>query len=42
VRFEGDPQTGWVCLHELKGDEAEQAAVALALSYKDWCDQLDE
>lgn len=26
VKFDGDPETGWVCLQELLGKEAEQAA----------------
>lgn len=42
MKFEGDPETGWVCMKELVGEEAEQAARDLALSYGDWCDQLDE
>jgi len=42
VKFEGDPETGWVCLQELLGEEAEQAARDLELSYEDWCDPLDE
>lgn len=42
VRFERGPENGWVCLQELKGEEAKQAAEALALSDEDWCDPLDE
>lgn len=38
VRFEGDSETGWVCLKELAGAEADQAAEDLELSYEDWCD----
>ena len=40
VRFEGDPATGWICLEQLVGEEADQAAVDLELSYEDWCDPL--
>lgn len=42
VKFEGDPEAGWVCLQELLGEEAEQAAKDLELAYGDWCDPLDE
>lgn len=42
VRFEGDSETGWVCLQELVGEEAEKAAKDLELSFDDWCDPLDE
>jgi hypothetical protein len=42
VKFEGDAETGWVCLQELLGEEAEQAAKDLELSYEDWCDPLDK
>lgn len=41
VRFEGDPATGWICLEQLVGEEADQAAVDLELSYDDWCDPGD-
>ena len=41
VRFEGDPATGWICLEQLVGEEADQAAVDLELSYEDWCDPGD-
>lgn len=42
VKFEGDPRTGWVCVQELLGEEAEQAAKDLELSCEDWCDPLYE
>ena len=42
VRYEGDVFTGWVCLQELHGEEAEQAAKDVELSYEDWCDPLDD
>jgi len=42
VKFEDDPETRWVCFHELPGEEAEQAAKDLELSYEDWCEPTDE
>jgi hypothetical protein len=42
VKFEGNAETGWVCLHELVGTEAELAAKDLELSLDDWCAPLDE
>lgn len=42
VRYEGDVFTGCICLEELHGEEAEQAAKDLELSYEDWCDPLDD
>ncbi|WP_313554588.1 hypothetical protein [Miniimonas arenae] len=42
MRFEGDSETGWVCLQELVGEEAQKAAKDLELSFDDWCDPLDE
>lgn len=42
VRYEGDVFTGYICLQELHGAEAEQAAKDLELSYEDWCDPLDD
>lgn len=42
VRFEGDAETGWVCLQQLVKEEAEKAAKDLELSFDDWCDPLDE
>lgn len=42
VRYEGDMFTGYLCLEELHGDDAEQAAKDLELSYEDWCDPLDD
>jgi len=42
VRYEGDPFTGNICLEELHGEEAEQAAKDLELTYAHWCDPVDE
>lgn len=42
VKFEGDAETGWICLRELVGAEAELAAKDLEFSFDDWCDPLDE
>ena len=42
VMYEGDAFTGYICLQELHGAEAEQAAKDLEFSYEDWCDPLDE
>ncbi len=42
VKYERDAEAGWVCLRELVGEEAEQAAKDLELPYEDWCDPLDE
>lgn len=42
VRYEGDAFTGWICLQEIRGEEGEQAAKDLELSYEDWCDPLDD
>lgn len=41
VRYEGDAFTGCICLEELHGEEAEQAAMDLELSYEEWCDPLE-
>lgn len=42
VKFEGDRETGWVCLQEQAGEEAAQAAKDLQIPVEDWCDPLDE
>jgi hypothetical protein len=41
VRYEGDAFTGCICLEELHGEEAEQAAMDLELSYEEWCEPLE-
>ncbi|GAA3644807.1 hypothetical protein GCM10022237_00300 [Nocardioides ginsengisoli] len=42
VSYEGDAFAGYICLEELHGEEAEQAAKGLELPYEDWCDPLDD
>ena len=42
VRYEADADFGWICLEELHGEETDQAAKDLELSYEEWCDPLDE
>ncbi|HET7388107.1 MAG TPA: hypothetical protein VFJ19_15745 [Nocardioidaceae bacterium] len=41
MRFEGDPEAGFVFLKELMGKEREQASEDLALSYDDWCEPVE-
>ncbi|WP_277987640.1 hypothetical protein [Nocardioides aromaticivorans] len=42
MKFEPNGGPDWIAvLEELKGEDAEQAAEDLALSYEDWCDPLD-
>lgn len=41
VRYEGDAFTGCIYLEELHGEEAEQAAMDLELSYEEWCEPLE-
>lgn len=42
MNFEGNSETGWVCLRKFVGAEAELAAKDLEFSFVDWCDPLDE
>jgi hypothetical protein len=42
VSYEGDVFTGYICLEELHGEEAEQASAELARPYDHWCDPLHD